>query len=597
MKKDNLNFKYGIQGILITTIAVVIGLNPFNAHAQQAVDGHNCNVTNTGPQWSAASALVDTDPGSPKPPCTSNLLNYWGVNNGTTLTFAVERECSGNALFAFYLDTDCDSTTGDQLNGANGADYAIRTTLIGAIDSTIYKWNSTTSAFVATSKKAFAAKGKSLCSDPTTDQYFIEFSINTADVFDMCGTTNNGGCGYIKVTQINTHAGAVFTSAPKDEFKVSNKVGINLPPVGDILPKDSVSCGGQVISLNGLASLTGNENLGVTDNITSYQWDTAYNGVTFNPALTGSGSTVTYNTNGTRTLALRVTDAFGCTNIKSLKIDIYNAPVANATLTYVVSPSTPCEIVQADGSSSVDNYAPNNLLYSWNFGDGTTSSLATVTHTYAGCNTYNVLFYVTDPLTAPKCASDTMMWTIALPVEMVEFDLVMLGRNVVKLNWATASEYDNNGWEIQRSVDGVNWTKVGFQNGAGNSQKINEYVWIDPSPVYSSISYYRLKQLDYNGGFNYTVAKKADFTSVNNDDLKLYPNPAIETLSVKIEGVNEDFDGEVTLYNQQGQAIKADMATNASGVTTVDVSKLATGIYFVKTVVYGKESYQQFIKK
>jgi hypothetical protein len=598
MKKNNLKIKSGIRGISIAALAAVLAMNPFDSQAQQAVDGHNCNAGLTGAEWSASTAIVDPpDPSNING--SSDLLKFWGVTNGTSVNFAIERKSKGNALFAFYLDTDCDSTTGYKLDNANGADYAIITDVrTGNLrDSTIYEWNSTTSIWDATTKKANAKLGEALCTDNTTDERFLEFSVKMADIFDVCGTTNGGSCGVVRVTAINTHAGADYSSAVKDYFITNTIVGTNLPPVGDFGTLDTVTCGGEIIYLNALTSLDGNENLGVDDSIATFEWDTDYDGVTFTADKTGSGSTVFYTTNGTRTLALRVTDAYGCTDIHDLQIDIFNAPVADATLTYVVSPITPCEIVFADGSSSVDNFAPNDLIYSWDFGDGSTSTQDTVTHTYAGCNTYNVMFSVTDPLTVPKCATDTILWTIALPVELVDFKLFILGYNTVQLIWATASEHNNSGWEIQRSLDGVNWTKVGFTQGAGNSQTLKEYMWMDPSPVLVTTSYYRLKQLDNNGEFTYTIAKKADFSKVNNNDLQLYPNPVTQELTVKIEGVNEDFLGEVVVFNQQGQVIKGYTITNNAGITTIDVSNLSAGIYFVKTVVNGKESRQQFIKK
>jgi hypothetical protein len=118
---------------------------------------------------------------------------------------------------------------------------------------------------------------------------------------------------------------------------------------------------------------------------------------------------------------------------------------------------------------------------------------------------------------------------------------------IVNLQWSTATELNNNGFEIQRKIQQTEWSSVGFIKGNGTTTNSQEYSFVDRPGTTGKFSY-RLKQIDFNGTFAYSdvveveiVAK--DFTLYNN-----YPNPFNPTTII---AYNLPIDGFVTLnvYN------------------------------------------------
>ena len=89
---------------------------------------------------------------------------------------------------------------------------------------------------------------------------------------------------------------------------------------------------------------------------------------------------------------------------------------------------------------------------------------------------------------------------ITLPVDLISFEAEREEDNI-KLNWSTASEENNDYFEIQKSYDGEVFTPIGYVDGAGNSNAVVEYSYTDSE---TNKAYYRLKQLDYDGEFEYS---------------------------------------------------------------------------------------------
>ncbi|MBK6682361.1 MAG: hypothetical protein IPG53_21365 [Ignavibacteriales bacterium] len=114
--------------------------------------------------------------------------------------------------------------------------------------------------------------------------------------------------------------------------------------------------------------------------------------------------------------------------------------------------------------------------------------------------------------------------SIALPVEFTTFTAQQSGEAVI-LDWSTSTETNNMGFEVERSVDGLTFNKIGFIKGAGTSTTKQSYKFTDNSAL-NGTNYYRLRQIDLNGEFVYTSAIEVNFASVNDFTLhQNYPNP------------------------------------------------------------------------
>jgi hypothetical protein len=158
---------------------------------------------------------------------------------------------------------------------------------------------------------------------------------------------------------------------------------------------------------------------------------------------------------------------------------------------------------------------------------------------------------------------------VKLPVTLVSFE-GKSENNQTKLTWKTASETDNKGFEIERSADTRNFEKIGFVDGSGDTKENQFYHFTDLNPI--TMGYYRLKQLDYDGKFEYSkvIAVRAGKEAIN-----IYPNPAQTELTVTGAAGNE----LVSVFTSTGKPVVMDAKLSGG---KVDVKDLKEGIYTIK---------------
>ncbi|MBX3165066.1 MAG: T9SS type A sorting domain-containing protein [Bacteroidetes bacterium] len=170
-----------------------------------------------------------------------------------------------------------------------------------------------------------------------------------------------------------------------------------------------------------------------------------------------------------------------------------------------------------------------------------------------------------------------------LPIKLLYFTAVPVDNKTVRLDWATASEKDNHHFEIERSIDGINFENVSTVPARrnGNSSTKQDYSTNDEKP-YKGISYYRLKQVDKSGGFNY--AKLVDVSINANSTLSFYPNPASNY--IYFSGNKDLKHTTVKVLNSLGALVIHEM--NLSDKDRIDVSNLAEGIYYIQVSNQGE---------
>jgi len=167
-----------------------------------------------------------------------------------------------------------------------------------------------------------------------------------------------------------------------------------------------------------------------------------------------------------------------------------------------------------------------------------------------------------------------------LPINLLSFSVEKTINNQVKLNWITDSEMNNDYFTIERSRDGLSWEEVTNVDGAGKSSQRLNYTTSDETP-YSGITYYRLKQTDFDGNYTYS-----DIKAININLLKsaiiIYPNPT--NGKITIQGNKEEFKN-FKIYNVLGQDITTLAETISINETrkTLDLTNLSQGIYTLKT--------------
>jgi hypothetical protein len=174
-----------------------------------------------------------------------------------------------------------------------------------------------------------------------------------------------------------------------------------------------------------------------------------------------------------------------------------------------------------------------------------------------------------------------------LPVELTSFTANRSGSNI-ELRWITATEVNNNGFEIERAnLEPQNgnsiWEKIGFVNGNGNSTTLRYYNFVDIKP-FSEKAQYRLKQIDNNGTFKYSKSIEVGSGFLNYDLAQNYPNP-FNPSTVITYSIPTASNVKVEVVSVLGKLVKTLVNENqAAGSYQVnfDASGLSSGIYYYK---------------
>jgi len=174
-----------------------------------------------------------------------------------------------------------------------------------------------------------------------------------------------------------------------------------------------------------------------------------------------------------------------------------------------------------------------------------------------------------------------------IPVELTSFTAKALG-NVVNLNWSTATETNNLGFEIQRKTDNE-FVTIGFVDGHGTSTEIHNYLYAD-SKVESGTYYYRLKQIDLDGSYEYSKVVEAEVLKPVKFALdQNYPNPFNPSTMININ-LATDSKIKLVVFDILGQEVATLLNGNlAAGSHQVEfnASNLNSGVYFYRVDATG----------
>jgi len=187
-------------------------------------------------------------------------------------------------------------------------------------------------------------------------------------------------------------------------------------------------------------------------------------------------------------------------------------------------------------------------------------------------------------------AIDDFLIDNVLPVELTSFSAATIGKNV-KLSWNTATEINNYGFEVERSVVKGEWEKIGFVNGNGNSNSPKDYSFVDDNlpagrqGVSTGKYSYRLKQIDNDGQFEYSKTIEVDMNGVKKFELtQNYPNPFNPTTTISYILPQAGLV-RLTLYNILGQEIRTlvnEVKEAGTHSINFNASDLNSGVYVYK---------------
>lgn len=164
-----------------------------------------------------------------------------------------------------------------------------------------------------------------------------------------------------------------------------------------------------------------------------------------------------------------------------------------------------------------------------------------------------------------------------LPLTGVVLSAVLSNNNVT-LDWKTQSEFNSQKFEIERSVDGVHFVKVGEKNAAGNSTTELRYNYLDPNMI-SNVYVYRLRMIDIDGKWTYSnqaVVRKNSIKSV-----RVFPNPVSDFTNIEFSNSKGGY--KINIVNRVGQVVQnltTDIVNNVQYVR-INRHNLISGLYFI----------------
>jgi hypothetical protein len=178
-----------------------------------------------------------------------------------------------------------------------------------------------------------------------------------------------------------------------------------------------------------------------------------------------------------------------------------------------------------------------------------------------------------------------------LPVEFAGvFAICEEDKNVV--HWSTISEHNNSHFVVERTLDGVNWEIIGTVDGSGNSTSVISYQ-LDDYERYSQEVYYRVKQVDFNGEFDYSSVVSLNRNQcTESSEMQIFPNPFENYIEVWMDGIDPN---EFVMTDLSGRLLtdKITITLLSKDVAILQVADLPSGAYFLKY----KEHIEKMIRK
>ena len=176
---------------------------------------------------------------------------------------------------------------------------------------------------------------------------------------------------------------------------------------------------------------------------------------------------------------------------------------------------------------------------------------------------------------------DQFFFTAAsvLPVELTDFTVTSLGKGQVEVNWTTLSEVNNDGFQLQHGIEGVDdFNSLMMIEGNGNSSYRQDYTTILEN-IPAGVNFFRLKQMDLSGNESFSDIISL-YIEDGQEDIIISPNPITGTRFFVLNGGDID-KTQVGLFSLTGQRQAFQLSSNGS-THQIDIGNLSAGLYILK---------------
>ncbi len=248
-----------------------------------------------------------------------------------------------------------------------------------------------------------------------------------------------------------------------------------------------------------------------------------------------------------------------------------------------------------------------NYTYLWEFFDESaasnklaesTTANADYTWTSAGEKAFRVT--ITDnnncSVTAKRLitilSADDSDCLANLPVELINFSARLQANKTTIVEWSTAWELDNNYFEVQRSYDGERFENIGMVYGAGTTEQINRYSFVDETPYFGR-TYYRLKQIDFDGTTDFSEVVSVLINAEVNTDVIAQPNPTKGRTTLRLVTPFES-DATIEVVSPTGQVLEVLNIPAGAHTQEINLERYQPGFYLLNIKYNG---FQQLVHR
>jgi hypothetical protein len=378
----------------------------------------------------------------------------------------------------------------------------------------------------------------------------------------------------------------------------------------------AVNVGGTLDLSNGMLNTSGNvlTMLNQTSTIAgaSASHYVMTNGSTGRVAISGIGTT---GRTGAIIFPIGTTDYTPATITNTGTNDVFSVTVGDGISLQGTGTSTTTHVVNKtwDVTEAVAGGSNVTLAVQWNAADeigGFNRNSAAIVHYENGawnsqCYTCYYAASGSDPYSISRTGITTFSPfavqdnTKPLPVELTRFVAQREGSNAV-LNWNTASEKNNKGFDVQVSTDGRTFRSLQFvEPASANSSSPRNYTYNDVEKGKAGLRYYRLRQLDLDGTASLSPVRTVLFDGVSETSLTALPNPFEGEVTVTIQARTALNNAPLLITDASGRTVhegKLTLPAGLSQLTLRELSSLATGVYILQVSVDGKMQHVKLVK-
>jgi hypothetical protein len=405
-----------------------------------------------------------------------------------------------------------------------------------------------------------------------------------------CGVTQIGVGNSITVspTTTTTYNARNFNGGLFSNGCVSTAVTVNPTPTVSVSSVTNTICSGSNTQL--ISSVGNNGGSPVT-----YSWSPS-TGLT-NPNAPSPFASPT--TNQTYTLTV---SSNGCSNATSTTINV------NPSVGFVSTISGNNTIIA--GTQETYSITPvPNANYQWAYTESVTAPLW---NNIPNSNTPSISFYWPQTTTngsvrvtvsnASNCGNQVRFFNIitngALPVELLSFDGTC-NDNLITLNWRTATEYNTSHFDVLKSRDGENWSKLTTLNSAGNSTQELSYSTKDENAIDGN-NYYKLMQYDIDGVSDEYGPINVICNGNSKGYFSIFPNPSSESFQVVLNNKNMIGNGKIEIQDSKGSIVLEKEIEIKGGINlyNLDMLNIVSGVYYIKVTSneFSTNTLKQIIK-